>query len=215
MSFNRLNYDVNTYKHNLTQSVGVGSHVLDLNTNCKPCLSEDTYIQQGYNNNFNATCKNQSQIDVDSELKLITRKASKDPANQYLPHEVGKPFCEIDNNVTVPCSQLPNESTRISNPPCTLRSSGWNRFEWLPHNPQETAIIPFANMVSNRIIVKDNHRPCIPRPISQEPCLPSKANNNVVLTGLNQQCGNSSSLTSSPLHSTQWKSCDLYKYYSG
>ena len=57
------------------------------------------------------------------------------------------------------------EEIRTSNPPCNLRGTGWNRWEWLCMDPQERVLMPFDNMVSNRIIVKDNHRPCVPNPI--------------------------------------------------
>ena len=57
------------------------------------------------------------------------------------------------------------EDTRLSNPPCTLRGTGWNRWEWLCQDPQEE-LRPFDFNISNRIAAKDAHRPCIPIPIS-------------------------------------------------
>ena len=57
---------------------------------------------------------------------------------------------------------IPAEETRTSNPPCNLRGTGWNRWEWLCLDPQERVEIPFDYNIDNRIVVKDNHRPCIP-----------------------------------------------------
>ena len=69
------------------------------------------------------------------------------------------------------------EDTRLSNPACNLRGTGFNRWEHLDRNPQETFEVPrsnglFAPTVSTRIIVKDNHRPCLPKLIDQSESLP-------------------------------------------
>ena len=39
-------------------------------------------------------------------------------------------------------------------------------------NPQDKVELPFAAGTCNRIVVKDNHRPCIPTPIDPFPLLP-------------------------------------------
>jgi hypothetical protein len=46
----------------------------------------------------------------------------------------------------------------MSNPPCTLRGTGINRWEWLCTDPQTTALEPYQRCVNYRTIVKDNHR---------------------------------------------------------
>ena len=38
---------------------------------------------------------------------------------------------------------IPAEDTRLSNPSCNLRGTGWNRWEWLCLNPQDRVEIPF------------------------------------------------------------------------
>jgi hypothetical protein len=48
-----------------------------------------------------------------------------------------------------------------------LRSTGWNRWEWLCQNPQDKALMPFDFLISNRLMMKDNHRPCLPKPLDQ------------------------------------------------
>ena len=69
---------------------------------------------------------------------------------------------------------VPTEDTRLSDPACNLRGTGFNRWEWLCLNPQEKALVPFDYNISNRIVVKDNHRACIPKPIDQRLPLPAK-----------------------------------------
>ena len=54
--------------------------------------------------------------------------------------------------------------THYYNPPCTLRGTGWNRWEWLCQNPQNRAIVPFNRGlfigVNTNLMARDNHRPC-------------------------------------------------------
>ena len=37
--------------------------------------------------------------------------------------------------------------------------------------------------INNRLIVKDNHRPCVPRPIDQSPALPPPENDKLFMIG--------------------------------
>jgi hypothetical protein len=66
----------------------------------------------------------------------------------------------------------PTESTRLSNPPCTLRGTGINRWEWLCKNPQDRVEVPFDHMIDSVLMAKDNHRPLIPKPMDQTIALP-------------------------------------------
>jgi hypothetical protein len=138
---------------------------------CRACFSTDPSLRMSNVVNHSAgiaTCSSMPQIDVDSELKCITRKASNCPTEHYLPSS--KPFCTLSSFPD--CQQIPREDTRLSNPVCNLRCSGWNRWEWLCQNPQDKCLIPFDYNINNRLIVKDNHRPCIPAPIEQTHVLP-------------------------------------------
>ena len=56
------------------------------------------------------------------------------------------------------------DDTRLSDPPCNLRGTGWNRFQPLCLNPQDQVLFPGEYQIPTRIIVKDNHRPCVPTP---------------------------------------------------
>lgn len=199
MSFNRLNYDQCTYKHNLKQSIGSGDYMLNTpRAECHACFPTDpsTRIQS-----FGASlCDDRPLIDVDSELKIMTRKASNCPTDKYLPQP--KDYC-ITKNLP-DCRALPNEETRISNPPCTLRCSGWNRWEWLCQNPQNKALVPFDFNISNRIVVKDNHRPCIPTPLNQSLALPiNNISEDMVEYKMEYKPTNE-------IPSTHWRKCGAY-----
>jgi hypothetical protein len=116
-----------------------------------------------------ATCDNKELIDVDSELLGLNVKQTKCPKEKYF----NKDFCS--NSKLKDCNDtfLSPEDTKLSNPPCTLRGTGWNRWEWLCSNPQEMALMPFEREIQNRLIVKDNHRPCIPILKKNEDVMPA------------------------------------------
>ena len=153
MSFqSRLHFDSCTYKHNLKQSVGTGDYMLGTPlANCRICFSTDPAIRLARGSGV-STCDSVPLIDADSELKNLTRRASDCPTEKYLP--TGKAYCHTHDYKD--CTTLPTEDTRISNPTCTMRCTGVNRWEWLCQNPQEKALIPFDFNINNRLVIKDN-----------------------------------------------------------
>ncbi len=54
------------------------------------------------------------------------------------------------------CKNLTTEDTRLSNPPSTLRGTGWNRWKWLCQDPQERVLVPFDYEVDTRNTTRDN-----------------------------------------------------------
>ena len=208
MSFSRLNDDACTYQHNLKQSVGVSEWILSTpGAGCKPCFRTDR-SQQSQNVEF-MRCKNKAPIDVSSELLGITRKASNCPSKKYIPNK----YCETEATLS-DCTHLPDEPTRLSNPPCTMRGSGWNRWEWTCKNPQDKALVPFDYMINNRLVVKDNHRPCVQMPMDQEKCLPPFRNDDSMFDygKLAAPCGGENPLQLTP--STTWKPCAYLDKYA-
>lgn len=170
MNFNRLNYDSCTYQHNLQQSVNVGNYVIGMpQINCNACFTEDTSLQLGYSP---AVVPYDNVVDIDSDLIGITRKASNCPTKSYIPDLTRNDKTRYNMTPIADCRYIKNEDTRISNPPCTLRGQGWNRWETLHENPQDRAEVPFRFNVNNRILFKDNHRPFINKLINQSPLLP-------------------------------------------
>ena len=173
MSFNRLDYDTCAYKQELSESVGPGDYQLTTPfISCNDCFNNDPQIILQHSGN--SVAKKMSMIDVDSELMNINRKLSNCSNDSFIPN-FNKDGV-IDNSIEVtdfkPCDMPSTENTLLSNPACNLRGTGWNRWEWLCLDPQERIEIPFDYNIANRLIVKDNHRPCIPKPIDPTPLLP-------------------------------------------
>ena len=208
MSFNRLNYDTCAYKHNLSESVGPGEY--QINTppiSCDPCFPKDpAYRLQRQGVSVHSKLP---MIDVDSELMGITRLSTKCPSKKFLPKENRNgEICEGEPHVNFKECDMPTaEDTRISNPSCNLRGTGWNRWEWLCLDPQERVLMPFDYNVSNRIVVKDNHRPCVPNPIDVSQSLP-KPVNKPLYTPMVKTCG----VPTDPV-SVQWRNSRHIKDY--
>ena len=183
MSFNRLDYDTCSYKQELKESISPGEYQLSSPfISCEDCFSNDPQLiiqRAGV-----SVAKDIPMIDVDSELLNINRKLSKCSSNDFIPkfNEKG----EIENNINKvdfkDCKIPTMENTRLSNPACKLRGTGWNRWEWLCNNPQKRSLVPFEFNISNRLVVKDNHRPLIPTLIDQSVFLPPKNNKPIKVT---------------------------------
>ena len=162
MSYCRAIYDPCAYQYDLSQSLMVGQYYLDTPANSAHCFYDDPRIRlqsQGV-----STCRTPDLISLDSEMMGITRRYSKCPNELFPAHEFK---CKPINMPSCPGGGSWTEDTRLSNPPCTLRGTGNNRWEWLPCNPQDKAIIPFQTNINTSIVVKDNHRPLLPTPLPQ------------------------------------------------
>ena len=177
MSFNRLDYDTCAYKQELAESSGPGDYQLTTPfISCEDCFNKDPQIILQRSGNSVST--KLSMVDVNSELMNINRKLSNCSKDGFIP-KFNKDGM-IDNSIETTdfknCTMPLTENTRLSNPSCNLRGTGWNRWEWLCQDPQERVLIPFDNNVSNRLLFKDNHRPLIPNLIDQNGFLPPHNN---------------------------------------
>jgi hypothetical protein len=181
MSFASLQNDSCTYKEKLRASVGPGMYMLSTPPNdCAggPCARDvpaDPYMRwQSWGPGM---CPPGAAVDDGSELRGLNYKASKCSSDAYLPGKYSaKGACQAaGSSATARQCAAPTEATRLSNPPCTLRSTGWNRWEWLCWNPQDRALIPFEWNVNTGIVSKDNHVPCIPSPVDQTNNVPASA----------------------------------------
>lgn len=144
------------YEHALTESHGPGTYALQAPRLCDGMYVSDPRISaQGH---LASVCGDVPLIDVDSELIGITRRLGSCPESKYTPGSV--PFCKLVHvrQDAAREAAFEAEDCRMSNPPCTLRGTGINRWEWLCTDPQATALEPYARCVNYRTIVKDNHR---------------------------------------------------------
>ena len=177
-SLSGLRYDAGAYQTDLRQSVGPGQYVLEpLVPHCRPCLAGDTRLQQGTAGT--STCQSQSFVDVESDLHNLNRRATLDPSGMYRGNGGPPLVCGSGAGAAhsqlvgaAACDGIPTVDTRLANPPCTLRGTGWNRWEWLCRDPQERALMPFDFNVDTSIVVKDNHRPHVARLVDPTMALP-------------------------------------------
>lgn len=206
MSFNRMPYDEGAYQHYLKETTGAGNYMVDTpRIDCNSCFFPSPQVRL---DKYGARTCVKDLIDVDSELMGITRKDSKCPLNKYIPSPkefcVGEPVKE--------CHGLDPEDTRMSNPPCTLRGTGWNRWEWLCQNPQNKAVVPFEYLINNGLIVKDNHRPCVPKLLDQSKGLPPpQPADNGIPCGTWQKTGNLDKQFI--MQDQMWQRCDVVSKY--
>lgn len=199
MSLNRLNYDTCQSKQRIAESTGPGNYMINTPPiSCEPCYPYAPSIrlqQQGCSVDSSVPL-----IDIDSELIGITRPASKCPSRKWIPDS-----CTNKKQPSLThfkdCS-FAAEETRTSNPACNLRGTGFNRWDYLCKNPQERVEMPFDWNVDNRLLVKDNHRPCVPTPIDPTLALPNYPELPCVKIQPNV-CAN---YTNSP--STSWYRCN-------
>lgn len=169
MSWSRPRYDDCTYKYRLAETISPGEYMTQTPYSCDNCA----YYAPGVNlNGKGVSICEEDLINVDSELIGITRKYSQCPADKYLPGDDS--FCKKNNFQE--CTDLVPEPTLISNPKCTNKEITVNRWEWLCQDPQRNALMPFDYLINNSLIVKDNHRPHLERPLDQSVALPPRCN---------------------------------------
>ena len=210
MSFNSLKYDTNSYKHVLAESVATLEYQLGTPQQCQECFVKDpSYNLQRAGVSVDAEMP---MIDVDSELMGITRKLSNNPADKYLPKEdnEGNPCSDRPKVHREDCNMPRMEYTNLSNPACNLRGTGWNRWEWLCKNPQANLEESYDLRINTRILSKNNHRPCIPKPIDQFLVHPDY-NEDEVCEPLEQYKNVCTVPTSPP--SVQWQSLNTINNY--
>jgi hypothetical protein len=157
--------------------------------NCAECFqpAPESLAQQGV-----STVKGQSLVEVESQLRNMGIPLTSNPSTH-----AGNRFplvtpCEGSNGDTSqtcgrpdargPAWQLENrpecpiETTysRLDLPTCRYRELGVDRFEPLCRNPQDLRFLehPGEILIHQRMVVKDNHRPCLATPMDQSHILP-------------------------------------------
>ena len=168
-SFNRRTYDGCKTSDDLRLTTGPGRYQLDAPPQyCNASFAPEATIHM---QRWGAAQNSQyAKTDVESDLLNINRPTTKTVCNQYDPQKDKINKAAATNAKE---TSFPQTNSRLVDPPCTLRSSGWNRWEWLCDNPQEGVMIPFDNFVTTRLQQKDQYRPCIPKPIDSASILPA------------------------------------------
>ncbi len=94
------------------------------------------------------------RTDVESDLKGVTRLGQRVLCDDVL-------YNPNTNRITntpqqhAPDANFPMTFNRLYNPPCTLRETGWNRWQPLFHDPQETFETPFDTFIPSRLTDKE------------------------------------------------------------
>jgi len=99
----------------------------------------------------------QWRTDIETDLKGINRFGSRVRCDEELYNPEKNKF----NNTPLTHAQdgtFPLNFNRLNNPPCTLRTTGWNRWDTLFHNPQETFEQPFDWFIPSRDIDKEKQK---------------------------------------------------------
>lgn len=177
----RLIYDSDCYSEKLKRTIAPGMYMLNTPYNdCNDCshyVADDPTIRfQSYGPN---TCTMKNAVNDSSELQGLNYKLSKCNTNQYLPDTYkSTSSCYIKNEKKSNNCSASTESTRLSNPPCTLKGTGINRWEWLCVDPQDKALEEFNRIpVNYRMVSKDNHVPLLDVPEDQNKFLPDNKDN--------------------------------------
>lgn len=168
-----LSYDPCSYSEKLRRTIGPGMYRVGRPANdCGECARDvpaDPYLRwQEWGPGF---CPVGAAVDDESELYGLSYKNTKCSKDQYLPGKYNARGICTASGTGAGCA-VPTEEPRLTNPPCTLRGTGWNRWEWLCWNPQERAIQEFAWNTNQSLVFKDNHRPCVELPQDQSAFYP-------------------------------------------
>ena len=135
------------------------------------CRNDDPYVRLQHVGP--TACAPGAAVDVESELRRLNYRASMCAAKQFQPGSY-TPTSYCDTRRGGACMPF-TEPTRVSNPACTAREQGVNRWEWLCYDPQATALMRFEANVPSARVFKDNFVPCLETPQDQSPLLPPGA----------------------------------------
>lgn len=161
MSFTNIKYDKCDQKTQLNESVASCSYYLNTPIITNKCLNPNFINQKGpvgLNKNSEIDF-NFYQPDIESELMNINKPLTNCIKNK-------NNFGHDDSNKTnIPICDFPSDSTRLSNPPSTMRGIGINRFETLCLDPQAKIFLPQNGFnFDTKNYYKDNFVPCVRQP---------------------------------------------------
>lgn len=103
-----------------------------------------------------------TKTDVESDLKNLGRPTVRTTCGQYQP-EQGQAVAQ--RLTAMPEADFPQTASHLVDPPCTLRGTGINRWQWLCENPQENVMVPFEYLVDSRHAAKDSVYTAMDKPL--------------------------------------------------
>jgi len=97
------------------------------------------------------------RTEVESDLKGIGRPPSKWREDDLL-YDPRTNEMNLAGYANGQDENFPQNFNRLTNPPCTLRTTGWNRWQPLLHNPQSAFETPFDHFIPSRDLDKYKFR---------------------------------------------------------
>lgn len=159
MSFTRYNYDDLRTAKLLQESTGPCRYVLNVPGPAKTTqyIGDPQVRLQGFAAN-NQYVKNGHPIDIDSDLKGITRLLKGGERNLYPNKGVvqSQPIKYRENNNTM------MKQTRVTHPAREYRHLEQTLVQPLLLNPQENVCFHFENNLNTRLLERDSHVPKLP-----------------------------------------------------
>lgn len=93
------------------------------------------------------------RTEVESDLKGVGRPPVRWRSEELL-YDPRTNEMNLAGYENPPDENQPQNFNRLTNPPCTLRTTGWNRWQPLFHDPQATFETPFDHFIPSRDIDK-------------------------------------------------------------
>jgi hypothetical protein len=156
----RYRHDVGKMVENNESSTGAGRWALGVpNAYGNATFAPNPTIRQqkwGAAHDMSST-----KTDVESDLLNLGRPSARTQCGQF------NPLTDRRTLTAMPEAEFPQTFARLFDPPCTLRGSGVNRWEWLCQNPQENVMMPFSWNTDTRHAAKDRYRPDIALPLER------------------------------------------------
>jgi hypothetical protein len=107
-----------------------------------------------------------TKTDVESDLTNRGRPTVRTTCGQYQPEEGAALAAKL---TAMPEASFPQTASHLVDPPCTLRGTGINRWQWLDTNPQENVMVPFEHLIDSRHASKDDIYAQLKQPIAASP----------------------------------------------
>lgn len=105
----------------------------------------------------NGWVEGQWRTDVESDLRNINRVSSRIRCDDKIYNPETNKMNKLAY-VNAPDESFPQTFNRLVNPPCTLRATGWNRWQPMPHQPQLNFETPFDFFIPARDLDKQKCR---------------------------------------------------------
>jgi len=168
MSFNRPMYDKCEEVQMQKASIKAGNYQLETPVICNNVLNTDVWVQNqktGDSMNKNAEWRfYDGPVDVSSELLNLNKPLSKCNSSEYK-NQFNPNFTKDENaqNYNFQQVNFNTVTSRLNDPASNIRGMTINRWTPLFWNPQDQVMYNQTVNIPTRLMVRDNHRACLPQ----------------------------------------------------